>query len=750
MSLVMTLIFVKSFIDHVVYTYLWMQMDFLLPLLGHEKPFSVRATALRCLHFISVNGMCYDPISASSITKALFSMVNEPELRSTMQCEALQILQQVIPDLLNSACNLSSLDCSLVIIMCNLQVLMCTSPDPSCIDIPEFGELLAIVSDAPESSNASKSFRAIKVLVTAITKFRSTETGSNGVCILPVPPEVVLLIVHQITFLLKLDPSQVNSAVYQDFQNLLNLLLILVGEHTDLGLLVLEKIHKLIEHIVSMCKKVVVSRLTDNSEVQAECSEEESKLVISKLICTINKIVVSCLKILHEGGALTSQVTEKLKLLVEYVQECSLFDRYTLTIYSFWLHYDLIHGSMINGDEGDGEADQNTQMLYQNHFVLRELRSIEFAQQLLIKRELWPAYKAGKYAVCHGAWATADYIFAELKMKVRSDIYSCWLKSLSQWVYSERIIQLLFLPKQGSISVNCLEIKEFLNKFCSDDLGTFGQDGTGNTDESDCCQAIVAAHHSISLAGKSLVTDFTSGVTFSFQRWFLALRKKVFGALAEILRTLSSVPYKQDDMHIGEGSIVENFKMYQVIHISSQLFRLSKEFDLMTSSFIGMDKKSSAIIKAIALSCSLLAVSAGFACYIPSLLATLKPCGLETSQQYSPTVLIQNLVGRLWNLDSDTCTSLCIIMETCGWSQDGYDWPFRNQILNTGCEVKEIVDLCNYAVTGIVGLQRETNQMHDKEFQLQITKNGLQLLENVILKWFRIPFRAPKYFFSVR
>ncbi|KAL5775758.1 hypothetical protein ACOSP7_013315 [Xanthoceras sorbifolium] len=702
------------------------QVDFLLPLLGSEKTLCVRATALRCLHFIFVKGMCHSLINAR-VTKALFSMIDEPGLPSTMQCEALQILRQILP---------------------------CTSLNLSCPDMPEFSELLAIVDNASQSPIASKRFRAIEVLVNIVVKFRRTEMGSGEVCTLPLPSQVVSLIIDQISLLVKpfLDLSQFNSTVFQEVQNLHNLLLLLVGEHPDLSILVLDKVHLFIEHLVNTYNNVVVRSQAD-SAVFLEFKEEQNKAIASKLVCIINRIVVSCLLSLNEAGAITNEVFEKVKLLVECVCQCSLFDCYTHTIYSLLLHSYIIWGFMVNGNEDAGGVDRHSHIFCQTDLIMHELFSLEFAHRMLIQRDNWPAYKAGIYAVCHGAWISADFIFAQLIMKVQSDSSCCWLKSLSQWIYSERIIQLLLLPKQGSISVNCLEIKEFLIMLSRDDLCELGQAVAGNTNELDYSQALVVAHQRICLAGNTLETNFTSGKTFCFQRWFLALRAKVLEALVEILRALSAFPYKQDNIQVGEGMMVESLKfLKQITQISFQLKSLSQEFDLIATSFIGMDIKSSKMIKALALSCSLLAVSTGFALYIPSLPVdeTLTTCGLESSQNCSPLILIQNLVGRLWNLDRKTCTNLCMLLETRGWSQNCSHLQPRNPLLNNGYEVKDIVDVCRYSVSGIVCLQNEAKKVHNEEILSQVTKNGIQLLSKVILKWIRIPFRAPKYFFRVR
>lgn len=72
-----------------------MQVDFLFSFLKQEKALRVRATALRCLHFIFSKQVCHFSVTTDMI-KALFSALDDPELPPTMQCEALSILHKVL------------------------------------------------------------------------------------------------------------------------------------------------------------------------------------------------------------------------------------------------------------------------------------------------------------------------------------------------------------------------------------------------------------------------------------------------------------------------------------------------------------------------------------------------------------------------------------------------------------------------------------------------------------------------------
>ncbi|KAK9223330.1 hypothetical protein WN944_011772 [Citrus x changshan-huyou] len=707
------------------------QVDFLLHLLHREKALHIQATALRCLYLTFVKGMGQSLISAT-LFRALFNIVEEAELPSTMQCEALKLLHKI---------------------------LLGRPPNLSCADMPEFAELLRIVDNASRSPIISKSIVAILVLVEIVIKFqRRVEMGSGGVCTLPMPSEVVSLIMDRITLLVKpiLCSCQFNHVkVFEQVQSLLSLLLLLVGEHPDLGVLVLNKVHYLIEDLVDTCTTMAGRQADSAVNNPVEIRGERDQTINSKLIFILNRFVVSCLEILNKAGTLTNQVFDKVKLLVQSVHHCSFFDCYTHIIYSLLLDTRTVWICMINrNDEARGD-DGNFHTCLQDFIDKHELLTLEFAKKMLIHRDTWPAYRAGMYAACQGAWVTASFLFGQLIMKVQSDIFSCWLKSVSHLAHSQRIIQLLFLTKHDSSSVDWLETKELPITFSEDNLCEIEKDVAGIIDEPNHSQALVVAYQSLISAERTLETAFTSTNVFFFQRWFLALRAKLLGAVMEIFRVLSTIQSEQktnNDALVRKCTIVDSIKfLQQITQISFQLKRLSQEFDLIATSFIGIDSKSSNIIKAVALNCSLLAVSAGFAFYIPSLPAYQNlTCGLGSSQKCSHAMLIQNLVGRLWNLDHEVTSNLGMLAEVIGLSKNCFHLQSKNQILDSSCEVKNIVDVCNYAVSGIVCWQNEAKMVQDDKIRSEVITNGSQLLLNIILKLMNIPFRVPKFFFKVR
>ncbi|KAJ0081175.1 hypothetical protein Patl1_12207 [Pistacia atlantica] len=700
------------------------QVDFLLSLFNSEKTLRTQATSLRCLHFIFSKGMCQSIVGASVI-KTLISITDNLELPSTMQCEALQILHKIF---------------------------LCTSSNLSCVNMPEFAELLRIVDNASQSPNWSKSLHGIHILVDVLIRLqRITETDT-----LPLPSQVVSLIMDRVTLLVKTlsDLCQFKSTVFQDIQNLLKLLYHVVRKHPDLGVLVLDKVHSFVEDLVNSKNNVIAGRQADSAvNDNLEFNRESHKAITSKLVCIVNRFVVSCLESLHEAGAINNQVFDKVKLLVECAHHCNFLNCYTHTIYSILLHSQIIWGCMVNRNEEAGGVEGNSHIFVQNSFVEHELFTLEFAKRMLTQGDNWPAYKSGIYAACQGVWTTANFMFGQIITKVQSDTYGFWLKSLSQWAHCEIIIQQLVFVKQGSISFDWLE-----NMLSKDDLSKNGEGNAGHIHEIIFSQALDIAYKSCGSAGRTLETILTSGKTFCFQGWFLALRAKFLGVLVDIFGVLSSLPSEQDnianDSQVGKSLMVERRKLLrQITQISFKLKRLSQEYDLIASSFTGMDSRSSKILKALALSCSVLAFSTGFALYthlLPTYGTLMTTDLLEGSQNCSHVMLIQNLLGRLWNLDHETSTKLCMLLEVSDWSKNCFHLQSGNQRLTISCEVKDIVEVCGYAVSGIVCLQHEANKVHNEENLSKVTKNGFQLLSSIILKWMCIPFRAPKYFFKIR
>jgi integrator complex subunit 7 len=644
-----------------------------------------------------------------------------------------------------------------------MQVLPYMSPQLPCLDIPEFAKLLTIAENSSQSPIMLNGFLSIHVLVDISRKLRGNMEMESGIFGSSLPSRVILLVIDQMTLLVKpsLDLCRIDSKVFQRVCSLLNLLLLLVREHPDLGALVLDKIYLFIENVANMHDHVMATRQSDTpGHEMVDLQREKSRVNRSKLVFVVYRFVVACLESLNEAGAATTVVFEKVKLLVERVCQCNLFDSYIHTIYSLLFHCRILWGCLVNASKETCGLSGNS---VNYHLIEKEILTLECANKMLKERYNWPAYRAGMYAACQGAWFTATFIFQQLMTKVQSDICCSWLKSIIQLGHSERKIQLLLLPKQGSTLVDWLE----KNKFpASDDTGEISRDAAGSSNEPNYSEELDGAYRGICSSGKTLESAVSSGQEFCFQRWFLYLRAKLLRTLVDLLRIHATIQFSLDKTsNNGEVECLKYFP--EIIQISLQFRKLAKEFDLIGTSFLGIDSQSSIVISSLALSCSLLAFSTGFILFAPNLAAceTVATCGVGNSEHCSHEMLIQNLVGRLWHIDHETSRNLCQIffvsgqlknclhasgqLKNCLHANGQLKNCSSNKNLKVVCEEKDILTLCRYAVSGVVCLQ-EANKDHNEEMLSHVIKDGLQLLLNIIIKWIQIPFRIPKYFFKVR
>ncbi|PQM40637.1 uncharacterized protein Pyn_32389 [Prunus yedoensis var. nudiflora] len=660
------------------------QVDLLLLFLSHEKTLHLRATALRCLHFIFSQGMCHVPVNGY-LVKRLLSILDEPQIPTSMLCEVLKTLRKMI---------------------------LCMPPNlPS--DVLEFSKLLSIAENGSRSPIMTESLLAISVLVDMSRRLNgSTGMGSLVRCS-------------------SLQPSQADSVEFQQVNCLFNLLFLVIREYLDLHVLVLDEI------------SVLVKSLSYSVDLKGE----KSRIIRSKLLFKVYRFLVAFLENLTEAGAISTEVFDKVKLLVDLVCQSNLLECYTYTLYSLLLRCQIIWGNMGNESEGSRNPDKNLGISLDNYSMKHELRTIECAKRMLAEKNNWPAYRVGLYAVCQGDWLTSTFIFKQLVLKVRSNSCSCWVKSLVQFADSERKLELLPLPKQG------LETYKLHLTPSSNDLGC--QDAASNIKEHIYSKELAIAYNGLCSSLETLkVGDVKMGHTFFFQHWFLSLRVKVIKAVVDIVKILGNIQFDQDNT-TNTGK-VENLmvgyliSLQKITQISLQLKRLAREFDLVTTSFIDMDKKSSKIISELAMSCSLLAFCTGFALYIPSLIKPISNSGLGILERDLDAMLVQNLVGRLGNTNHETSKNLCLLLEAGRNPMDCFHMQSRTQACKIGSKARDILSVCNYAVSGIAGLKSKANRVHNEEGLSQLPKDGLKLMYDILMKWMQIPFRTPTYFFKFR
>ncbi|KDP23914.1 hypothetical protein JCGZ_27114 [Jatropha curcas] len=706
------------------------QVNLLLSFLSPERSLQVQATALRCLKFIFKKVFCHSTVS-THVIKTLLRTIEETELPSAMQYEALQILQKILVYRLH---------------------------DLPCDNMLEFTRLLNIFEKAAKSPIMSDSLLFIRVLVDASACLMGrTQIESDGDCFVSLPVRVTSAILDHIILLLKplLDGCQNNSKLYQEFQSLLNLLFSLVRADPDLSVLALDKVGSLIGFVVDTYDSFLATGQRGVSVDELVNFGGQKIMDIGlNVLHNVHKFSVSCIENLNELDTLTAETIDKVKLLVERVQHCRLFDQYTYVIFSTLLHSQIVWNCVINKNEEPCIVRRNSGNPLCNQLVEYEILSLEHIEKMLTERNYWPAYKAGKFAVCQGAWVTASFVFGQLIGKVQSDSFTCWMKALAKSVESEGKIQLFLLPNLRYRLVDWLQMKDFRITFFGRILDDIGQCAVGNINELSYSEVLTGVHYGLCSSRETLKSIATFSRSYYFQRWFLAVRANILRAVVDVLKVLGTFPLIEGNFNDGliEKGIIECLdSLREITQISFQLKSLAQELDLIATSFVDMDSRSSKIISALALSCSLLAFATGFALFISNLADhEILISSLDISRNYLQVMLIQNLVGRLWLVDQEICSKLHMLLDLSGFTKDCFHLQPRNQILNSGGEVRDILNICNSAVSGIAGLQNKTKGAHNVGILSHISKDGFQLVLKTLTKWIDIPFRLPKYFFKVR
>ncbi|CAI0544880.1 unnamed protein product [Linum tenue] len=660
------------------------QVEVLLSFLSQEKPLHQQSTALRCLRLLS-SPVCSHPVGLLTV-KPLLKIVHDTKLPISMQCDALQILHK----------------------MFKYQKMHM----PGDV-MREFSKVLTILDNANQSNIESNRVLVISILADVLIKnSRKTGTELDGNCdSFPSLTWIISTIIGQIISLVKqlLDSNRYWDVALPEVRRLLAVLLFVAGEHLVQGVIVLDRIRLVIDYLVNhLPEKAIVSTVTAPTG-------QEMDHFRAKNFGTIHKFSVACIQNLIELGASAAEVLDKVKMLVDCVHRCSLFGSYVQAVYSIQVHSSVFWGCAVN---------KNCDLL-----IKHEIFTLECVMEMLKEKNFWQLYTTGKFAAGQGAWVTAKFIFEQIASKVQSESSSCWLKSLAQHAQCEMRIQLFLLPKLRCSLAEWSLTKEIpILYFRNISCGSVDQGVSVQVCGESYGEVLVEAHNSIRSSAETLDCVVKFGNSFYFQRWFLALRMLVLTTVYDVLKVLGSS---------GLSSV------QQITQCSFRLTRLAQELDLLYISFINMDTKSSNIILALALSCSLLAFTSGTAASFATVHAN------DNSNLHLNRMSIEDLAGRLWLIDPDTCSILFQLLDV----SLGIDHPHvqpRNQKLESG-EVRDITSICHDVVSRVDGFRNELKDPVDNvEALLKVTVESFQLLLNTIVKWLQIPFKLPMYFLKTR
>ncbi|KAI3453275.1 hypothetical protein Pfo_009938 [Paulownia fortunei] len=703
------------------------QIELLTLFQSEERSLHMQATSIRCHLFILARGVCNFPSTTGTVNK-LFGILHRSELQPTLQLDALRILHKIL--------------------LFNLSII-------PCMEIPElFLKLLLVVKNKLQSSIVSTRVLAVSVLADLSGKVLGRVDMVSGGTGPTLAFQVISFVLDEILLLVtpKVDIHQADFAAELEVKSLLNTLFNLVEKHSYLHCLVLNNIFLFIDKLMKMLYKVMDTEKigVSNHEIAVFGSHGKT-LVESKLMLYVSKIVVASLQNLEETDAETSQVLDALKLQAENVCHCSYFGSYTSMTYSLLLHLRSTFLCMRRMTEELTSLSRNSSLSRVDSILQLDKFALDCAKKMLGRNSYWHSYKAGKTAACQGAWTTASFIFEQLMTVVQSPSCSCWLKSLAQFSTSEKQIQLFLFSDQGTSIV----LSE----------GNLGERGgiALRTNYGNYMENLLRACNTL-LAAEEILAASDTGHIFSFQRWFLTLRGKALKTVVDMMKLLDTIPFIQDGA--GPGVQLEREILlacttsqtlgpliYSSMEVSFRLNKLARELDLLLTSFMGMDRQSMMSVSALALSCSLMAFTAGFAFLVPNLHSSenYKISKSGNSEEPFHALLIEDLVGRLRHKDCETRKNLLFLLKSFRNYKGCFSPTFQTQISYTSYEAIVLHKLCECSVGEIFSLQNEaTSVQRDGDAVSQILNNGLQLLLNIISELMLIPFRTPHHFFRVR
>ncbi|XP_074310593.1 uncharacterized protein LOC141646613 isoform X2 [Silene latifolia] len=594
---------------------------------------------------------------------------------------------QCLFEILDEQSTPSALHCEIFQIF--LKMIAHGLPDRLLKDTDEFMKLLRCVENATRSPFLSVRLLAFESFVCISTKLKRTESMSEA-DLANLSSSVAATVLDQVTVLSnRLSGGESRSEVGDELGRMLRLLLVLAADNSKLGYLILDKLNSIIENFVNLHNPAVEAQKFEPHKV-VDIGAEGNVFSQRVLMFHIHRFLVAFV----EAGVTTEQVVSKLKYLICLVCDSSLFDCSIHTFYALIWHSHKNQSHLLSENQKSSTLTEGV-----GRFPIKLLEHENIihmcGKNMLEGGDNWSAYKAGKYAACEGVWDVANFIFDHLVKRVQSDAFCQWLKLLVQLTNCEKNVEVLL--HQNSV---CLPSNRVLKPHTLDN--SFRKtNSSGNIEQlAEICAAIL---------GSDKVLEAISAQThaFYFQRWFLALRLRLLLLMLDILKVLDKF------------LLYKNYESTKnLIGMSSRLASLAEEFDLVTSAFIDMDSTSLKIMSDLALICSMLAFFTEFT----TLIIIQNP-----TEAYGDclNVIVKDLVGRLWHVDPEICINLLSLLKDNGVHD-------------------------RFGVKRIIELRHQSLNVANEDAVLQLCRNGMESLLQVVKAWMQIPWRIPKYFFRVR
>lgn len=765
------------------------QVDLLISFLSHESSSSMKARALKCLYLLIGRGALCVSVNGK-VLAALFYIIDDNDIPVIIQYEALRILCKIF--------------CSM-------------PPDMPCVDLPDFLKLVLTAKRAAQTSDKVKRGLALGLLVDVLCSIKRARRGhwlhsvelwnamcsefevsleatflaSSGDGLANIVCQVTSLIIDYISSLIKQafvesDGEVVHTGKLTSYgsisdakqcKSFLSLILHLAEEYPFAGLVALDKIRYLMQSLGGTYDKFNMENTSASGEafqaklgVEKLCcfaeppgSDNQQISIASKLILCMLRFTNACLNVVIETGTINSELCQILKLLAEYMQKsrsfsCNTFEFFRLGMHAYIACYLCGMTSVKTKGADDSKVGASLGFFCNVCWVGMEWRTLEFAKNMLKRRNYWAAYRAGKYSCCEGLWFAATFIFRKLIDGVQSDSSRCWLKSLMLLAGGESEIKLFLFPKAGVELISGLQIESNFEKpFTSVEEG-MGRYVEEKSDLHDFEGKLARIYCRICSAEETLAASRASVGVYYFHRWFISLRAKFLEILMDMLGILNSHTFTEANCNKEEGNaeshvraITQNMNplIFGLANISSRLHKLAKDYDLLATSFLDIDRQSHRNISRLALSCSVLAFCSAFALHFSNLAPdeNAPSSGSGKLEKFLRTIIIKDVVERLWNIDNKISVKLQHFV-TYYWEEMD-NFQSRTQIKSSGHMERASLGVLEFAISGVLQIQEDSRVKDGKDLQ-PLFMRGLQLLSDMTRHWMEIPFKVPKYFFSIR
>ncbi|KAK6923418.1 hypothetical protein RJ641_011722, partial [Dillenia turbinata] len=461
-----------------------------------ETTLVVQTVALRSLHFILERGSPFFPSTADSI-QTLISILDEPKLSPSLQLQVLQILHKV-------------------------------------------------VEHAAHSKVLSVRLLAIRFLVDILVKKPYMEFNEASSDLLPT--WVISIIQDKIIILLEKSVQNsglVDSELNHEVQSLLKLFLLVVEKYPNLVDLVLDHFASTINCIFSMHDvQLGQGAMHLSTDMILDFEGGKYSFIRSKFVNYTHKFPMALLSEI-DGLAITEEVVDMVKLLIEKVRNHYLFDTYSQMTYSLLLTSVILWNCREDEKIYVSNLDETAAMPLRDYLMESEAFAVECAKKLLVSQDNWNAYRVGRYAACQGALTIAASIFVQQIARVQSSSCTSWLTHLAQFSHLEKKIQVL-LPNDGSMLVNWSEVCKISGAPFMDDSSQVCHSTARIGSLHKCSEKLNGTNDIHQILEEPLGTILSSDLCFVFPKWFMVLRAKLLKIVAAILNTIETVPFHQD------------------------------------------------------------------------------------------------------------------------------------------------------------------------------------------------------------